>query len=167
MVPGHSMIWGHLQFVGELMAAYPSDLNGQWMPWCVLQKYPHLRKQGGIYVDIWPISDPMFAIFDPNMMSQLCQDPSQPKHKLVKDEFYPITHMKDLVTSDGPEWKTWRAYFNPGFSVQNIMSLVPSFVEEAKVFKAYWDQIAETGETVELEDSLMRATCDIISRAVL
>jgi cytochrome P450 len=137
------------------------------MPLCVLREYPELAKQGFAYIDIWPVTMPMFAAFHPDVIVQFCQEPSRPKHSLMADEFRPLTKLLDLVNSEGAFWKKWRSAFNPGFAAQNVMALVPAFVEEALIFKAYLEDAARSGETIALEDRAMLATCDVISRAVL
>ncbi|KAL7908098.1 cytochrome P450 [Trichoderma velutinum] len=163
----HSFIFGHLISLGMSMAKHPADLNGQVSPLVLARDHPELAKDGVLYVDLWPISYQMLAVFHPDMMAQFCQENSQLKHEQVRWEFYPLTKNKDLVTTDGAQWKRWRSVFNPGFSTQNIMSLVPGFVEEVLVFKRYLEGIAMTGEAVALETQGMKATCDIIGRAVI
>ncbi|KAH6690696.1 cytochrome P450 [Plectosphaerella plurivora] len=166
-LPGHSFIFGHLITVGKVMEKYPSNTVGQAMPLCVIREYPELAKQGFAYIDIWPITPAMFAAYHPDVMAQFTQDVSRPKHSLMAHEFYPMTKLLDLVNSEGAFWKKWRSAFNPGFSAQNVMALVPAFVEEALVLKSYLEDVARSGETIALEDRAMLATCDVISRAVL
>lgn len=149
------------------MEEYPSDIAGQFAPYALLRAFPHLASVGAVYIDLWPVTYPMLAVFDPTMMAQFCQDPSRPKHILVKEEFRPFSRNRDLVTTDGPVWRTWRAAFNPGFSAQNIMALVPALLQESLVFKEHLDHVATTGEIIRMDDQLMKATCDIIGRAVL
>ena len=149
------------------MSKYPSDTYGGNLPYLLTKEYPELDKQGLFYIDIWPVSYTMLAVHHPDMMAQFCQDNSQLKHPQIKNEFRPFTKEKDLVTSDGQQWKRWRAIFNPGFSIQNIMSLVPAFTEEVLAFKKHLTNVAETGEVIQLEKHAMKATCDIIGRAVL
>ncbi|KAB5566920.1 cytochrome P450 [Coniochaeta sp. 2T2.1] len=165
LLPNHSIIFGDLITVGKLMAKCPSDVHGQIVPHLLAQAFPELAKAGLFYVDTWPFTDPMIAVFHPDMMAQFCQEDSRPKHGHVVREFFPFTEGKDLVTSEGMQWKQWRAVFNPGFSTQNIMSLVPSFVEEILLFSKHLGKIAETGETVQMEPQATKAVFDVICRA--
>ncbi|KAK7437050.1 hypothetical protein Landi51_12238 [Colletotrichum acutatum] len=109
----------------------------------------------------------MIAVFHPNIADQFTQDRSLPKHSMMKEEFHPLTGCDDLVNMEGQTWKTWRAVFNPGFSARNILSLVPAMVEEALVLKKSFETLADSGTTVALEDGVMKATVDVIGRAVL
>ncbi|ROT39031.1 cytochrome P450 [Sodiomyces alkalinus F11] len=149
------------------MANYPPDVTGQFTPFALFRAYPHLASAGAFYMDVWPLNAPLLVVFDPAMMAQFSQDTPRPKHDLVKREFRPFSQNLDLVTSEGQTWRTWRAAFNPGFSAQNIMAHIPVFMEEVLVFKAYLGRVAATGETIRMESQLMKATCDIICRAVL
>lgn len=137
------------------------------MPRFLMLEYPELCKQGLVYFDTWPIAYPTLAVFHPDIQAQFCQTPSRPKHEWMEKEFKDFTECKDLVSSEGPEWKRWRAIFNPGFSAQNIASLVPAFVEETLIFRDHLISMAAKGEKFRLEDQAMKATCDIIGRAVL
>ncbi|TIC99731.1 P450 monooxygenase AflN [Colletotrichum higginsianum] len=166
MLP-HSFLFGHLLVIGTMMAKQPPGLSGQVMPLLLLQQHPDLCKKGVVYLDTWPIGPPMLAVFHPQIADQFTQARSLPKHPMMKEEFEPLTGNNDLVNMEGPTWKTWRAVFNPGFSARNILSLVPAMVEEALVMKESLERLADSGETVPLEAGMMKATVDIIGRAVL
>ncbi|KAK7740261.1 hypothetical protein SLS63_001461 [Diaporthe eres] len=94
-------------------------------------------------------------------------DNSRPKHSQMREEFHILSGCNDLVNQEGQVWKMWRSIFNPGFSVKNLMSLVPAFLEEIQVFRDWLGDVAETGQVVQLEAKAMRATGDIIGRATL
>jgi cytochrome P450 len=166
MLP-HSFFWGHLLVVGKLMARYPRDLSGQQMPYLLTKEYPELTACGLIYLDTWPISGPMLAVFHPDMMAQFTQETSLPKHKMLRREFGPLTQCHDLLTMEGQEWKMWRSIFNPGFSVRNLTTLLPVFLEEVQVLKDGLVKAAKSGEVVELESYLQKGTIDVICRAAL
>ncbi|KAM5349453.1 hypothetical protein ACJ41O_005958 [Fusarium nematophilum] len=163
----HSYIWGHLPILGGILAKYPSDISGSNVPAILMQEYPEICKPGLVYLDTWPFSYPMLAVFHPDMMAQFCQDPSMPKHELLGREFGLLSQGMDLPSQEGQEWKTWRSRFNPGFSARNIASLVPGFVEEVQVFKNHLKMMAGSGQVFKLEIQAMKVTCDVIARAVL
>ncbi|EMR68405.1 putative cytochrome p450 4v3 protein [Eutypa lata UCREL1] len=119
-------------------------------------------------MDVWPVSFPMLAVFHPDMNAQFTQDHSLPKYWAQGNlEFKHFTGGRDLVHLEGQEWKTARAIFNPGFSARNLLSLIPSFVEEVLVFKERLHKVADSDEIVKLEDFTTPLTVDIIGRAVL
>lgn len=132
-----------------------------------MKEYPEICKQGLVYFDAWPIAFPMLAVFHPDMMAQFCQDRSMPKHELMAYEFQYFTQCNDLVNQEGQAWKTWRSIFNPGFSTKNIMTLVPAMLEEIQVFKRWLNEVASSGQTVNLDHQCMKLTADVIGRAVL
>ena len=142
-------------------------MDGGLAPLAILRKYPEYCKYGACYMDVWPISWQMLAVFHPDMMAQFCQDPSLPKHDLMLYEFAPLTRGDDLVTSEGQQWKTWRSILSPGFSMRNIHSLIPDMLEEIQVFRTILRSLAGTGETVPMTKFAARLTVDVIARAVL
>lgn len=166
MLP-HSWIFGHLHHIGKTMAKYPSDVHGQYMPLLLAKDHPELEVPGLMYIDIWPIAPPMLAVFHPDMMAEFTQTTSLPKHPSLAGEFRPLTQLNDLLNMSGDTWKTWRGIFNPAFSVKNILSLVPAFLEEIDVFVDQLKGAAESGKVFRLEDKAISCTIDIIGRAIL
>lgn len=74
------------------------------------------------------------------------------------------------IYSEGPEgyfWRYWRTLFNPGFSMQNLLTVVPLVLEEVLVFTDRLVKTSESGETVPLEHLMSDLTVDIIGRVVV
>ncbi|KAJ0124859.1 hypothetical protein J7T55_006202 [Diaporthe amygdali] len=163
----HSFWLGHLEIIAKIQAKYPTDLHQQCMPLLLAKEYPEVAEQAVLYLDVWPFSHPMLAVFHPDIMAQFTQDNSRPKHSQMREEFHILSGCNDLVNQEGQVWKTWRSIFNPGFSVKNLMSLIPAFLEEIQVFRDWLGDVAESGQIVQLEPKAMRATADIIGRAAL
>ncbi|KAK3688288.1 cytochrome P450 [Podospora appendiculata] len=163
----HSYLFGHLISVAKVMMKQPSDVFGGCAPLFIMKAYPELAECGAMYMDMWPISPPMLTVFDPDMMAQFCQEPSLPKAELMHTEFGPFTQLKDLVNLEGQDWKRWRGVFNPGFSAKNLLSLVPTFLEEIEVFTDHLRSLAKSGEIVRFEEPAMDLTIDVIGRAAL
>jgi cytochrome P450 len=166
MLP-HSFLFGHLITIGKHMAKYPSNLHGQCLPNVLQQFFPDICARGLVYLDIWPISPPMLAVFHPDIMSQFTVAESLPKHEHLHNELDPFTQCLDLVSSEGQLWKTWRAIFNPGFSAKNLIRLVPDMVEEVDIFRDWLREAATSGEKITLAEKSEKLTVDIIGRTVL
>jgi len=145
----------------------PKGTSSLYTPLLLARDYPDILSSGVAYLDMWPISPPMIAVFHPDVMAQFTQEKSLPKHDMMRREFYPFTQCNDLVNQEGQEWKTWRSIFNPGFSAKNVLSLVPAIVEEVVVFQERLKDVAASGKTVKLEDYARKVTIDVIARAVL
>lgn len=165
----HSWIFGHLIVVAKSMAKYPRDTNPHYLPFVLAKEYPDagLLEPGLIYLDTWPISPPMIQVFHPDMMAQFMQETVLAKHPVMKGEFGPFTNLKDLLNMEGKEWKKWRAIFSPGFSVKNILMLVPHFLEEIDVFVSSLGEASESGKVISMERKATMCTIDIIGRATL
>lgn len=163
----HSFIFGHLPIMAKVMSKYPPGAASQYMFPALLELYPELADQGGLYVDVWPIFPPMIVVFDPDMISQFTQDRSLPKHEHLRHQFRPFTQCLDVVSQEGQEWKTWRSIFNPGFSAKNLSALMPHLLEEIDVFRQWMKTTAMSGKTVPLESQAIKLTVDLIGRASL
>lgn len=131
-----------------------------------MQEYPELANKGILYFDVWPISQPLLAIWHIDLLNQI-QEGNFPKSPLMKMEMGPVTGGHDLLTSEGQEWKQARAMFRPGFSAQNLMSMLPDFMDEISIFKGKLEEFAETGEVVKLEKLAIKMAIDVMGRAVL
>jgi cytochrome P450 len=149
------------------MMKYPRYTAGQYVPLFLAREHPEIMSSGAAYLDMWPISPPMLAVYHPDIMAQFSQEKSLPKHDLMRKEFYPFTQCNGLVNQEGQDWKTWRSIFNPGFSAKNVLSMVPAMLEEVLVFREWLKRAAASGETIKLEDQAKRVTIDVIGRAVL
>lgn len=149
------------------MAKYPSNLHGQCLPLVIQEFYPDICARGLVYLDVWPISAPMLAVFHPDMMSQYTVNSSLPKHDSLHHLFQPFTKSLDLVSSEGLLWKTWRGIFNPGFSTRNLIRLVPDMVEEIEVFRDSLKAAAISDSKITIAENAERLTIDIIGRTVL
>jgi cytochrome P450 len=72
-----------------------------------------------------------------------------------------------MLFTEGEEWKKTRSLFNPGFAAAHLMTLVPSIVEDTKVYCKVLDGFAATGETFQVEEAVAHLTIDIMGHVVL
>lgn len=146
----------------------PRDGNGQWIFHHLQKEFPDIAGQGIVYLDPWPIGYPIVAVYNPEMMAQFTQETSLPKYwAMGQVEFKPFTNGEDLVNLEGAEWKAARSIFNPGFSIKNLLSLVPDMTDEVLVFRERLRKATVSGEIVRLEDYTTDVTVDVVGRAVL
>lgn len=123
------------------------------------------------YLDLWPISDPVIFSLHPNVSAQFTQITNMPKDAMEQNFMRPLTGTRDMVSSNGEQWKKWRAVFNPGFSSRNIMALVPIIMEDMvtflKVLEGFASETGQPGQVVQLEKLTTNLTFDIIGKATL
>lgn len=164
----HSFIFGHLLTIYQVLqkSKVPDDTHSQWLPLLFLQEYPEIAKKGILYLDVWPISEPLLAIYEPDMLAQVTEGNFK-KSPMMLMEIGPVTGGTDILTSEGAQWKRARAMFNPGFSARNLTSLIPQFVHDVEVFRSKFKKAASTGEIIKLEDWTTSLAVDVIGRAVL
>lgn len=112
-------------------------------------------------------------MLDGRVASQVAQKRCLPKYAKVMEfskgfmgemSFVPATHTEGPA---GHFWRFWRAVFNPGFSMQNLLTMVPLIAEEALVFAGRLRSGAESAETLLFEHLTNDLTVDIIGRVVV
>lgn len=134
--------------------------------------YPHLLRKkfnlGDIFfVDPWPFGyDPFIAVMDPTICQQV-SDYNAKKHWSYPDFLVPLVGHGDMVSSNGELWKKWRTMFNPGFSTQHLMTLVPGIVDDVQVYVEKLKKHAEKKDVFRLEEETTRLTIDVIGKVVL
>ncbi|MCJ1282012.1 hypothetical protein MMC26_001335 [Xylographa opegraphella] len=164
-MPPHHPLFGHIPLSANIIGSFPPYAHGNYLPDQIRQRYPHL--DSAFYLDTWPFGPPVLAVVSPDMMYQFTQDRNLPKDKGMRHFLRPLTGEQDLVTLEGPIWKRWRATFNPGFSANHIMTLVPGMVEDVTVFRDILRGHAEQGDMFCLEEASLNLTIDIIGKVVM
>ncbi|KAF2839180.1 cytochrome P450 [Patellaria atrata CBS 101060] len=162
--PPHHPIWGHILVFADVQETLPPRIHPHILPHFIQQKYdlPPL-----FYLDFWPFGPNLCIIMSPTLINQAVVAPSLPKHEQVPLYVNPLAGKKALISLEGKEWKKWRGIFNPGFSISNMMSLVPSIVDESLVFVSVLESLADSGELFRLDERVTRLTIDVICRVVL
>jgi cytochrome P450 len=119
------------------------------------------------YFDTWPFGPPILMIIDPDIAAQVTQQHSLGKHPSLGQYLKPLLGQKSMVALDGEEWKRIRAMFNPGFSLNHLMTLVPGIVDNTLTFVETMNNYADKNDVFQLEEEATRLTVDIIGRVVL
>lgn len=119
------------------------------------------------YLDMWPFGPQMLIVVSPDAAFQITQKHSLPKFHALKNFLYPLTHGFDLLTTEGPLWKSWRAVFQPGFNASHLMKLVPGMVEDTEVFCDILRERARDEILAPLHDATTNLAMDVIGRVAL
>jgi sterigmatocystin biosynthesis cytochrome P450 monooxygenase len=164
-MPPHHPIFGHIALLAGILRNLPPDAHISLFPNEVRRQYPHLDT--AFYLDLWPFGPPMLVALSPDIISQFTQERSLPKFKDLRQFIRPITGGHDLLTMEGAVWRRWRSIFNPGFSAQNVMSLVPEILKNVLVFRDIIKGHAEKGDIFQLEELALNLSNDITGRVVL
>lgn len=121
-------------------------------------------------VDLRPINAPVVVITDYTTAEQVTrttslQPTSLPKTTLAYLE--PLLGSTSILVSHGSEWKALRKQFNPGFSPQHLMTLLPSILKQSKPLMNHLDNLVAGNTDFSLVEYLTNLTFDIIGSLVI
>ena len=162
--PPHSYAFGSLQALGEIVQSQPRLAAPQCRP--LLLKEKHNLKDY-FYMDPWPFGPPAMVILNTEMMQDIAVKTSLPKNPEVDKFVQHIGGPGNLVTAEGAEWKKWRSAFNPGFSSNYLITLVPLIVGQAMVYVDILTQKTKENALFRMEPLTTKLTVDIIGKVVL
>ena len=176
MLP-HSLFFGHLPIIMNSQKELPKDLNfiafPQWLKDNYKRYLPTEKTMPPvIYFDMWPFfSSPTVLVFECARGSQFHRDQSLWKHPILGHFLAPLTDNRDIITTSGDYWKTWRQRLNPAFNSRNIMAMIPELIEEVQIFTDCLMKMAgekdKWGPVFQFEELTTNLTLDVISRAIL
>jgi cytochrome P450 len=119
------------------------------------------------YLDTWPFGPPILMILDPDIAAQVTQTHSLDKHPSLGQYLKPLLGDNNMVAVNGPMWKKLRSMFNPGFSLNHLMTQVPDIVDNTLTFVETMNNYAKNGRVFQCEEEATRLTVDIIGKVVL
>ena len=164
-MPPYNPIFGHLLFCNRIMSGVPKDAHLQYLPDQIRRAMPELGPN--YYIDTWPFGPVMLVVSSPSTMSQITQEHSLPKHPGLRSFLLPLTDGLDIVTMEGQQWKRWRSIYNPGFSANHLMALVPDIVHETAIFCQLLQEHADKGDIFAMKDYTDNLAIDVMGKVVL
>lgn len=124
-----------------------------------------------VYLDLWPVHGIFTLVYDAAAGAQFTQAESLPKISFLTRYLVPLTANKDILSTEGDEWKKWRTTLNPCFSPRNVTALLPDLMEEVTVFVNGLKQAAGPsgtwGPVIQLEKRTTNLSFDVIARATM
>ncbi|KAL8645886.1 MAG: hypothetical protein Q9210_006462 [Variospora velana] len=164
-MPPHHPVFGHVFVLARVMAGLPTDAHAHYLPDTLRRTYPTM---GPIFfLDAWPFITLTLVVASPATLAQITTEHVLPKFPAIRDFLYPLSNGKDIVGMDGPEWKYWRSVFNPGFSANHLMKLVPEIVKETTVFCEILQEHAAKQDIFRMKSLTDNLAMDVIGRVVL
>lgn len=164
-MPPHHPVFGHLLVAKDIMSTLPGNVNPHYLPGEISRKYPDVGPV--FYLDMWPFTLPLLVASSPLAAYQVTQEHSQPKADGHRTYMRPLTDNNDLVSMEGQPWKHWRNVFNPGFSANHLITLVPQILHEISTFSEILRERAGKGDMFSLEEVTIKMTMDTIGIVAL
>ncbi|QSZ30934.1 hypothetical protein DSL72_000493 [Monilinia vaccinii-corymbosi] len=163
--PPFSIILGTLKSMGDQYAHAPVTAHPHGIMTMIYNQY---QLKDLFILDNWPFFPwRQLIICEPSLAAQCTQNHSLPKSVVAQQYVGHITGKTSILLTDGMEWKKNRALFNPGFALAHLITLVPSIVDEADIFRHVLGTLADSGEVHPIEEAAAFATIDIMGHVVL
>lgn len=164
-MPPYNLSFGHLLFRNKIMSGVPRDTHLQYLPDQIRRAIPEL---GPNYcIDTWPFGPVILVISSPLTMPQITKEHFLPKHPGLRSFLHPLTDGLDIVTMEGQQWKHWRNIYNPDFSANHLIALVPDIVHETAAFYQILQEHADTGDIFPMKDHTDNLAVDVMGKVVL
>ncbi len=105
---------------------------------------------------------------DPDAIQHVLQGNSRNYDKQTMDYqlLYPLVG-QGLLTSDGDAWLRQRRLMQPAFHRQRIAALGQMMVDETMALRARWQDPAQRGAPIAVDQEMMRLTLTIVGKALL
>lgn len=158
-----SLFWGHLKLLQEFMNQGDPKRDVD----IVFSSIFHaLGKPPVMLLDLRPVSYSMVVVTSHEVAEQVSKPTktfpwSLPKSPTI-NTIRPLIGQKSILTLAGEEWRNLRRRYNPGFSPQYLMGLLPCILEKTQFFLKHLDDYCASGEDFRLDILLINLTFDII-----
>lgn len=158
-----SWITGHLLVLQKYLDGVPPDAAVALAMRDLSQEHADTEL---FLMDFWPVYPPLFTVFGPESISQICNKYNLPKPAVASRFMQPVTGDPNLISMNGDEWKYWRSLFNPGFSTGAMLNDVPHIVDSVLVFRE--KLIQRAGKAMfSLDELATKLTQEIILKVTL
>ncbi|TGJ78972.1 hypothetical protein E0Z10_g9790 [Xylaria hypoxylon] len=162
-----SLLFGHLKIYDEITKRGAVDRDNDDV---FLEIYQSLGRPSLVLMDYRPICRPVVFIASHEMAEQISKatklfPTSAPKFDLSHLE--PVIGPTSILSAYGEEWRLLRKSFNHGFSLQHLLTLIPTMANKTMVFVRQLDTLSKTGNKFSLVSLSMHLTFDIIGSVIM
>ncbi|KAF1841638.1 cytochrome P450 [Cucurbitaria berberidis CBS 394.84] len=161
--PPCNLFLGHLIPMGKIAMKHPQRVHPHVLVANLMREY---NLPSVFYLDNRPAAEyPVLVVADPEVAREISES-GLPKHRTLLETIEPLAGRLNILSIEGQLWKKWRNVFNPGFSVQQVISQVPVIVECTEAFINILDRHASKDEVFRLEEETTKISIDVIGRVV-
>lgn len=158
-----SLFWGHMKVMREFVNQGDPKRDVDMVFSSVFRA---LGKPPLMIFDFRPIMYPMVVVTSHEVAEQVSRPSRAFPWSLPKSPtlgaMRPLIGKYSILTLAGEEWKNLRRRFNPGFSPQHLMGLLPCILDKTQFFLKHLDDYCANGKEFRLDIILVNLTFDII-----
>uniref|UniRef100_A0A8H7NHQ4 Cytochrome P450 n=1 Tax=Bionectria ochroleuca TaxID=29856 RepID=A0A8H7NHQ4_BIOOC len=163
-----SLLWGHLQLFGKYTKHGAQDRHPDVI---IAEMHKDLGSPPVFLIDLRPISYPMAVVADHTVAEQISRPSKDFQYSVPKSPPNPsvgaLIGPFSMLNHQNESWKIIRRRFNPGFSPNHLMTLLPCIIDKSMLFLNRLDQHAEADDVFRLTDLTTGLTFDIIGAVAM
>ena len=108
-----------------------------------------------------------FLITNPDDIRHVLQDNARNYHKSPLYDKLRVVLGNGLLTSEDEFWLRQRRIAQPAFHRQRMLGLASTMAEAARATAAGWEDLARSGQPIDVEEEMMKLTRTVVLRALL
>ncbi|EED11475.1 cytochrome P450 monooxygenase, putative [Talaromyces stipitatus ATCC 10500] len=123
-----------------------------------------------VLMDFRPICRPVVFIACHEVAEQISRPTSLFRTSVPKVDLgylKPVIGPTSILSAEGDKWKALRRTFNHGFSLQHLLTLLPTILNKTMIFVKHLDRLSESGAEKSLVSLTVNLTYDIIGAVIL
>ena len=166
--PPHDYIFGHMRAFGDHAAKF----KGKHLDYTA-ESVANAYGDGLVFLDLWPVSQPMCLISDPKIADQVVRVDNLPKCLQAMTVHFPIFGEESLALAGSDaageqRWRTVRRAVAPGFKKGHLeRAWTEDILEEGKIFVDRLTQRCRDHQAFAMSDYLVDTTLDLILRVTI
>ncbi|KAK4239550.1 hypothetical protein C8A03DRAFT_42869 [Achaetomium macrosporum] len=158
-----SLLWGHLKALHEFTLKALPGLHHDHL---LAEMAKELGHPPLMLVDLRPVTYPMVVVTSHEVAEQISRVSklfpwSTPKSPTM-GALVSLIGPQSILVKHNEDWKQLRKRFNPGFSPQHLMTLLPCILDKTAIFLERLDHYARSGQEFRLLKLTIELTFDII-----
>ncbi|KAF2710389.1 cytochrome P450 [Pleomassaria siparia CBS 279.74] len=164
-----SLLFGHLKDIAQGLVKLGD--HRRHADYVAEQMFKDAGYPQMIFLDLRPVNYPLMYIASHDIAEQITRSSkSQPvsvqKSPTMQEGMGELIGKHSILSADGAIWKGLRKRYNPGFSPQHLISLLPQILEKTSTFIDKLDALAEARVDFDMDPLCTSLTFDIIGTVV-
>ncbi|KAI1385113.1 cytochrome P450 [Hypoxylon trugodes] len=162
-----SLFWGHLKVYNEITKRGKLDRDHDYI---FSEIYEMLGRPPLVLMDYRPICRPVVFVTCYEIAEQISRATIQFPASVPKVDLRYLEHVigrTSILSSQGDMWKSLRKTYNHGFSLQHLLTFLPTMLDKTIIFTKHLDMLSSSQDKFSLVSLTTNLTFDIIGAVIM